>query len=234
MRRPLSLLVLICALGLPSLAAAQRSPVVLELYTSQGCSSCPAADALFGELAGQTGVIALALHVDYWDYLGWKDSFGQAAHTKRQRGYAKKARERSIYTPQIVIEGVDRAIGSDRERVLALIAAHQSQPAPITLALQRDADRLRIEVDPVGGRRVGPATVYLVRFATKGAVDIEHGENAGHTLPFTHAVTDWTAVAQWDGITPAEFELEVTGPEPGAVIVQAEHLGPVLNAAYLP
>ena len=106
------------------LARAQGSPVVVELFTSQGCSSCPPADALLRKLAEEEDVIALALHVDYWDYLGWKDSFATPKFTARQRAYAKKARSRSIYTPQMVVQGEDRVVGNDAEMVLARISEH--------------------------------------------------------------------------------------------------------------
>src|SRR5918996_4983900 len=114
----LAALVLLAA---PPLARAQTNPVVVELFTSQGCSSCPPADALLAELAGKDGVIALALHVDYWDYLGWADSFASPAFTARQRAYAKKAHSRTIYTPQMIVQGEDRLVGSDDEMVLARI-----------------------------------------------------------------------------------------------------------------
>ena len=95
-------------LFLTPLGAWAQTPVVLELFTSQGCSSCPPADALLAELAERPDIIALALHVDYWDYLGWKDSFGSPKYTARQRAYAKAARSRSVYTPEMVVQGEDR------------------------------------------------------------------------------------------------------------------------------
>ena len=97
--------VLAVSVGFSSAAMAQQQPVVVELYTSQGCSSCPPADAMFAELKDRKDVIAIALHVDYWDYIGWKDEFGHPAHADRQRAYAAKAGRRSIYTPEMVVHG---------------------------------------------------------------------------------------------------------------------------------
>ena len=115
----------LAALFVPQDGRAQPAPVVVELFTSQGCSSCPPADALLAELAGAEGVIALALHVDYWDYLGWTDSFAAPKHTERQRAYAKAAKSRTIFTPQMVVQGSERLKGHDAERIRNRIEAHR-------------------------------------------------------------------------------------------------------------
>ncbi len=232
--RILQVLLLALPLGLPAAAWAQRSPVLVELYTSQGCSSCPPADAILAELAEAPGVIALALHVDYWDYLGWEDKFGRAAHTDRQRGYAKVARDRSLYTPQLIVQGVDRVVGADAEAVLAAIGAHQSRPLGARLGLERDGDELRIRLAPSGFIAPGPSLVYLVRFLPQETVEIGGGENAGFTVDYTNIVTDWSTIARWDGLGEAEFGVDLDGDENAAVVVQRERLGAVLTAAMLP
>src|SRR5690606_9121092 len=114
--------------------------VVVELFTSQGCSSCPPADALLSELAAQPGVIALALHVDYWDYLGWKDSFASPAFSARQKAYAKSFGRRSIFTPQMVVQGRQALVGHDAPSVLSAIAEGLTEQATVNLALRREGD----------------------------------------------------------------------------------------------
>lgn len=215
-------------------AAAQQSPVVVELYTSQGCSSCPPADEILAELAEWPGVVALALHVDYWDYLGWKDSFGKPEHSLRQRAYARAAGKRSLYTPQMIVQGQERVAGADAETVAALVARHQAQPPLATLALSRDDGKLRVSVAPTSPAGVGPSEVYLVRFDDAETVAIEHGENAGFEVDYANIVKDWSSIGRWDGVTPIDLALPVEGPEPLAVIVQRERLGPVVAAATLP
>ncbi len=231
MRVAFYLLCLILAAA-PFAARAQRAPVVLELYTSQGCATCPPADALLAELATLEGVIALSLHVDYWDYLGWTDSFGAPAHTKRQRGYAKARHQRSVFTPQMVVQGEDVLIGHNAPKILASIAAHQAEPAPVALRVERDKGGLRIDLKPLGAA-VGPSLVYLVEFVPSATVAVTGGENAGQDIRYTNVVTDWSTVGRWDGEAEVEIEVPDVAPEPLAVIVQREHLGPILSAARL-
>ncbi len=217
----------------PLAASAQDTPVVLELFTSQGCSSCPPADALLAELAGREGVIALALHVDYWDYLGWEDEFGRPGNTARQRAYAKAARSRSIFTPELIVQGDERVKGHDADRVLKEIASHQQKPALAELSLKRSGDTLSIHLAPTGGQ-VGPADIHLVRFKPSEDVAIEAGENAGRTLTYTNIVTDWETVARWDGTAAVDMRYEGLEDGPVAVIVQKVHMGPIVTAATNP
>ncbi|MFO1141120.1 MAG: DUF1223 domain-containing protein [Amaricoccus sp.] len=214
--------------------AALAAPVVLELYTSQGCSSCPPADALLTELAGLDGVIALALHVDYWDYLGWKDQFARPQHTARQRAYAKAARSRSIFTPEMVVQGQDRLKGHDAPRVMDEIARLRAIPAVADVDLKRDGEALQVHVKPAGDAPVeGPADVFLVRFIPSEGVSIEGGENAGKEMTYTNIVTDWQKIGQWDGAGAMDLRYDDAGAGPLAVIVQRSHMGPVLTAAEL-
>ena len=221
------------ALGLLPLGAlAQDTPVVLELYTSQGCSSCPPADALLADLAAQDGVIALALHVDYWDYLGWKDGFARPAHTARQKAYAKAAGRRTIYTPEMIVQGERRIKGHDAEKVTGAIDRHRQLPAQATVSLTRDGDALDVRLAPAGPG-AGPSEVYLVRFIPSEGVSIDAGENAGEHIVYTNIVTDWESIGRWDGASPAELRYEGLGEGPVAVIVQRTDMGPVLTAAEL-
>jgi hypothetical protein len=227
------LIVVFALLGFGAPAQAQRSPVVVELFTSQGCAYCPPADEMFSRIVEMPGVIALALHVDYWDYLGWKDTFGSAANSDRQRHYAKAARSRSVYTPQFVVQGVDRMTASDPGAVLGAIEAHQRRPATVALEIGREGHRLWIRLASTEPAGSGRSDVFLARFRPSESVLIGHGDNAGRDITYSNVVTRWEAVARWDGSTPAELDLAVDGPEPLAVIVQRERLGPILTAAQL-
>jgi hypothetical protein len=209
------------------------APVVVELYTSQGCIACPPADALFTDLAGMDGVIALALHVDYWDYLGWKDGFARAEHTARQKAYAAEARSRTLYTPQLVVQGEDRLKGLDAAGVLADIARRRAEPAEATVSAERTGEGLTLRMAPVAGG-VGPADVQVVAFMPSQTVSIDRGDNAGRELTYANIVTDWRTVARWDGTGPFEMTLDRVDPGPLAVVVQRPGPGPVLAATALP
>ncbi len=231
---PLPLLFLaLLLIAAPAVSKAQETPVVLELFTSQGCSSCPPADALLSELSGRDGVIALALHVDYWDYLGWADSFGKPAYTKRQRGYAKAMRKRSVFTPQMIVQGQDRLIGHDAVNILGSIEAHRNTPAPVRLEVERADGGLTIRLEPLR-LDVGASEVHLVKVEPESSVRIEAGENAGHEINYTDIVTDWATVAEWDGREAAELRVEGVAAGPLAVIVQSARHGAIVAAAELP
>jgi hypothetical protein len=232
MRLATSLIAVVAAVA-PAGAGLRAAPVVLELYTSQGCSSCPPADALLAQLAEVDGVIALALHVDYWDYLGWKDAFGKPQHTARQRAYAKAARSRTIFTPEMVVQGEERLKGHDAERIMKEIARQRALPAEAEITLKRDGDDLEVHIEPTGSAEPGASVVYLVRFIPSEGVDIEGGENAGRSVTYTNIVTDWQTIGEWDGASPLDLRHEATGGAPLAVIVQRAHMGPVVTAAEM-
>lgn len=175
-----------------------RRPVLVELFTSQGCSSCPPADRLLAELAEQPHVIALSLHVDYWDYLGWKDEFGSARHTERQRAYALRADERMIYTPQIVIEGQDRMVGSRADAVRQAISRRSRMSEDAELALSVENGRLIARLSPVGGGATG-ATVTMAWLSAAEEVRITSGENSGRTALYRNVVRGWETLGEWDG-----------------------------------
>lgn len=230
----------ICAVTLlsPGTVFAQQSAetsmpgVVVELFTSQGCSSCPPADEFMAELASHDQVIALALHVDYWDYIGWEDSFAQAAFTERQKSYARAVKSRMVYTPQMVIGGVDRVEGNAPDAVVNLIGKHMAQQSPVTLSLQRQGDSLVIRAiaDPPLGRGV---EVQVVRYLPSAVVEIERGENAGKTVTYRNIVTEWAKVGEWPGVAPLELTVPAPGAEPVAVILQEAGPAAVLAAARI-
>lgn len=219
--------------ALGSLAQAGEHPVVVELYTSQGCSSCPPADAYFGkELVGRDDIIALALHVDYWDYIGWKDDFANPAYTKRQRGYAQAAQKRSIYTPQMVIGGVEHVVGNRPADVRKNLAKHSAAVSKIDLDVTRNGDRLTIKLDSESNQR-DPMVVQLVRYSKKETRDIRRGENAGRTLDYHNIVTHWETVGDWNARRAKTLTANVPGDAPVVVIVQRKGFGPIVAAAEL-
>lgn len=206
--------------------------VVVELFTSQGCSSCPPADRILGELAERDDVIALAMHVDYWDYLGWKDKFADPAHTKRQRAYARAAGERTIYTPQMVIGGQDHVVGSRPMKISNLVRKHAKKDALVEVRLTTSGNQIAIEATPAGTIR-GGAIVQLVTYVPKSTVDIRRGENAGRTLTYHNIVRDVTVLGQWNG--SGVYRGFANLPQDGnvVVLVQARNAGPILGAARL-
>mgnify|MGYP001946920862 CR=1 FL=1 len=160
-------------------AAAQERPVLVELYTSQGCSSCPPADAFLHKLASRDDVIALALHVDYWDYIGWKDSFARPEYTARQRAYAKVANRRMVYTPQMIINGTDHVVGTRPMDVKDLIRKHHGGASEVALSVAERQGKLEIDATAAAGTG-GTATVRLFRYLPQETVAIKRGENRLH------------------------------------------------------
>ena len=208
------------------------SGVVVELYTSQGCSSCPPADDYLMELAQEPGIIALALHVDYWDYIGWKDKFGSPDFADRQRAYAHAVGSTTIYTPQMIVAGVDMVEGSDPVRVSGDIRRHQSADAMVVLQLMRKGGKLAIRATPVTqiDQRL---VVQLVRYRPHESVAIKHGENAGRTIDYANIVTSWTTIGNWDGQGDLNMSVPVQGSDAVVVIVQAEGPGMIYAASVL-
>lgn len=209
-----------------------QHPVVVELYTSQGCSACPPADALLAEFAGREDVIALALHVDYWDYIGWADRFASPDFTRRQKAYARSAGEKAIYTPQMVVAGEARIVGHRPVQLVSQIDDRAARTSHVRLDLSRAAGgvAIRLEARPP---LPGPALVQLVRYRPQETVTIERGENAGRQITYSNIVTDWRPVAEWDGRSVLDLTAEVTGAEPLVVIVQEPGPGRILAAERL-
>ena len=224
----------------PAEAEGAVPPVVVELFTSQGCSSCPPADALLGELSKRKDVLALGFHVDYWDYIGWKDPYASKLATRRQREYADTFKLSFVYTPQMVVNGLAETVGSDRagveaavEKARARLAAHPS------LALERGSDGgLLIHVGAAEAKR--PATVWLACFDRQKSTPVPRGENAGSTLTNYHIVRHFESLGTWKGqmldlsVAPEVVEEYAGRPDQDmAVLVQTEGVGPILAAERL-
>lgn len=222
-------------LGLAGASLAQSAsdnPVVVELYTSQGCSSCPPADKILGGLAAREDVIALGLHVDYWDYIGWKDIFASRQYSDRQRAYARHAGARTVYTPQMIVAGLDHLVGSRPAELDQLIRRHAARKSTVTLDLGRSGDRLKVRAQSTAPLKA-KAVVQIVRYIPEQRVEIGRGENAGRTLTYSNIVSDWRRVAEWDGAADLSLDLTATGDDPIVVIIQEAGPGPVLAAARL-
>jgi len=206
-------------------ANADTRPVVVELFTSQSCSSCPPADALLGELAQRGDVVALGFHISYWDGLGWKDPFSSQSSTDRQRAYARLFNLGQVYTPQMVIDGAREMVGSDRDQVLAAVrGARPETIAPMTFA----ADRRSVAIGAGDGR----GNVLVVRFAQKRTTRVAGGENARRTLQDVNGVEMLAPLGSWNG-SALTFTIEPpTAGEGVAVLVQAPD-GRMLGAAAL-
>ncbi|MEO1238793.1 MAG: DUF1223 domain-containing protein [Pseudomonadota bacterium] len=215
-----------------SIALADDNVVVVELYTSQGCSSCPPADNLLGQIADRDGIIALALHVDYWDYIGWTDDFADPAHTARQRGYARAKGSKMIYTPQMVIQGETHVVGNKPMEVADAINSYVRSSVPIDVSLDRSGDTLRVEARRLG-RAPADLAVHVVTFTPRASRDIRAGENRGRTLTYHNIVQDWRTIGTWSGGNVYTADVRVAANQPVAVIIQAPGHGPVLGAAQL-
>lgn len=213
-------------------AAAQAQGTVVELYTSQGCSSCPPADKMLGELAKRSDVIALALHVDYWDYIGWVDDLADPSYTARQQAFARRAGATTVYTPQMVIGGVDHVIGSRPMDVMDQVQRHNAAADPVAVGLQRSGNTLAITARAAANVRK-TVVVQVVRYIPQVSRDIRRGENAGKTIVYHNVVTSWQDVARWNTSAPLSLQVSLSGDSPVAVIIQDGADGPVLGAAQL-
>jgi hypothetical protein len=222
-----------CSLFLAAaLPASAEDVVIIELYTSQGCSSCPPADEFVAMLAANPRVLPLALHVDYWDYIGWADKFAQGKFTDRQRAYARAIGSRTIYTPQLIIGGLDRIEGFAPAETADRLEAHLSLTPKVDLTLERSGDTLVIRAE-AGQPLDAPVRVQLVRYKPEETITIERGENAGKTITYHNIVTSWEGLGTWGGQDKMELTVPFTGPEPGAVILQSDGPSDILAAARI-
>jgi len=224
--------------GRASAASPAPDLVVVELFTSQGCSSCPVADALLAELADRPDVLPLSLFVDYWDYLGWRDTLARPENTKRQYAYAQSLKTYAPYTPQIVVDGRKDVVGNNKREVIWAIEDRvKRRAAPVPLTVEPGPDTVTIVV---GAGQPAEATVWLVRYAPRMTVAIGRGENGGRTFTYANAVQSMTPIGMWTG-APASFVLprrDLLGtdetPAGLAIILQTENTGPILGAIKLP
>lgn len=228
---------LLVAPGFDGAARAQSSqPVVVELFTSQGCNSCPPADDFLSELAAREDVLALSLHVDYWNYIGWQDPFSSPEVTQRQRAYGKTLGLRVVYTPQMVIDGRSDVVGTDRGAVEQAIADATARQHLAVAFAGDESSGLRVRLPQTA--LAEPATVWLVLYDRAHETPVNRGENAGHTIRNSNVVRTLVKLARWTGEAveiPLDMAPELTaGRDFCAVIVQQGDAGPVLGAATMP
>ena len=167
----------------PAALADDTRPIgVVELFTSQGCSSCPPADAVLGELAQQGNLVALSYHVDYWNYLGWEDTLSSKESTDRQYAYARTLGRKSVYTPQVVINGRDHINGADKRGIDRKVEDFDRSGSGLTVPIEAalDGEKIRINI----GEGEGKANVILVYFDRQNTVNIKRGENGGRKLVY--------------------------------------------------
>jgi hypothetical protein len=231
-----SLLVVSC-----TFATAGEPRAFLELFTSQGCSSCPPADKLLGELAADPSLIAVSVPIDYWDYLGWKDTLASPGHSARQRAYARLRGDREVYTPQIVVNGSAHALGSDRAAVEHAIMLTDRNAAIMSVPVQLSVVGSNLNVKVAAGRERVTGEVWLCPLASAVQVDIDRGENRGRTVIYHNVVRRWTKLGDYNG-AEATWNIPVSDIlsdeiDAAAVMVQQgvhERPGVVLGAALIP
>lgn len=207
--------------------------VVVELFTSQGCAACPPADEMMAELSGRDDILALSLHVDYWNYLGWEDTFSQAVFTERQYGYGRSAGSTMVYTPQLIIGGQDRVMGARPMEVIDLLAVHRAAPRPISFEMRPDGDGIRVSASWTGAAGAPAMIVQLVRYSPREVVEITRGENAGRTAEYYNVARQWQVLAEWDGSGAFVADVPVQPELHEAIIVQTAGHGPILGAARI-
>jgi hypothetical protein len=215
---------------------------VVELFTSQGCSSCPAADKVLGELARDPNVIALSLPIDYWDYLGWKDTLADSRFTARQKAYSRARGDRDVYTPQVIVNGSAHVIGSDRGKIEGAIDMTGKNDGVMSVPVSMTLSGKQINVS-VAASNNGPAAkhgeIWICSVSKSVPIAIGRGENRGKQLTYYNVVRNLLKVGDWNGnagswSVPLE-NISREGVDAAVVYVQngsGENPGPMLGAAY--
>jgi len=213
---------------------------VVELFTSQGCSSCPKADAVLAQLAGRSDVIALSLPVDYWDYLGWKDTLASPKFSERQRAYAQARGDGAIYTPQAVVNGMAHVNGGDEAAIGRKIekTGKSISASYVPVRLSEDKERLVVEAGPrQGGGAVKEATLWLAVLAKSVSVPIGRGENEGKTVTYSNVVRELMPIGMWSGqpitVHLARHSFMRPGADACVALLQQGKGGPIVGAAFL-
>jgi hypothetical protein len=235
--------VLVAAAALPSAiadAGSAKRPVVVELFTSQGCNSCPPADAILGQLAARKDVIAMSLPITYWDMLGWKDTLASDADTRRQKAYAQAMWRGGVYTPQIIVDGVTDVVGGRDAQIESTIAARAADEQAVPVSVSADKRAVHVGVgaaDVKDANIANGATIWLFRVQPQATVAITDGENKGHTYTYHNVVRDIRALGMWKGqsfsLDLPRMELMGGARDSIVVVVQQGGYGRILGAAML-
>ena len=237
-RRSLAYVVVVACTSAATLSVGHaQTRAVIELFTSQGCSSCPAADRLIGELSKDPSLISISVPIDYWDCIGWKDTLADPLHTVRQRAYSKVRGDREVYTPQVVVNGSYQALGSDKAAIDHMIAKSRQNPAALSLPLKVSISGGRLTVIlPETALTRPSAEVVVVGLANAITVAIKRGENKGKSITYHNVARRWTKLDSADGklwTVPLD-QIEAEGVTAAAVMVQdgtLEHPSLILGAA---
>ena len=219
--------------------ALSSSPTVVELFTSQGCSSCPPADAILGTLKKRDDVIALTFPVDYWDYLGWKDTLASPMYSKRQRNYARARADRQVYTPQMVMNGRIHVVGNRPGAIdKAIQSVEKDNGVTISMTTQGDAIKVMARSDSgtpvISGEK---ATLWLVLFSGEETVKIGRGENSGDTITYHNVVRQITPIGMWEGkpisIKLPKDQFVASGYDGCVIILQRDGNREIIAAAMM-
>ena len=178
-------------------SSAANTPVLVELFTSQGCSSCPPADELAGELTSDPNTYVVSLNVVYWDYLGWRDTLAKPEYTQRQYAYASARGDGRVYTPQMVINGLDHAVGSNHNAVAGKIAEARQKPLQVPLKLSMTAKEIKVDIPAT--KLDEEATLWLMAIEPRVEQKIIHGENTGKAITYHNVVRNLVPAAMWKG-----------------------------------
>ena len=222
--------------------AEPRQPVLIELYTSQGCSDCPPADQILVDLAHRPDVIALSFPITYWDMLGWKDTLASASNTHRQKAYAEMLGRTATYTPQMIVDGIEDVVGNKRHIVLSAVTRHYAlrrEAAPISFNAAYSAQNLTIDISgaaPEGVTDESAAVIWVMRILGHAEVAVEGGENKDRMLAYTNVVRDIRQGGTWGGgekTVHIPLILDASTHDGVAVIVQGRGHGQVFAAILL-
>ena len=216
----------------PHAANAADNVVLVELFTSQGCSSCPPADANLGQLVDREDVLALSLHVDYWDYLGWKDTFASRDHTQRQIAYRDAMGARVIYTPQMIVHGRFDVPGYRPDQIDEAIGSAHRVPRDASIAIRPEGGMLKAVITTTGQAR--KCTIWVAAFNRSETVEIQRGENAGEQITYHNIVENLMRVGTRVGNAPQEVALPQPDGDGGvAVWLQDDETGRIITASFI-
>ncbi|WJR78600.1 DUF1223 domain-containing protein [Bradyrhizobium sp. NP1] len=231
----------VCAI-IAIIRPAEADPrAVVELFTSQGCSSCPPADKIIGELAKDPSVIALSMPIDYWDYLGWKDTLADKRFSARQRAYSQMRGDREVYTPQAVINGSVHVVGSDRAGIEGAISdtskSNGVMSVPVTMSIS--GKDINVSIAASEGLAASHGEVWICSISKAVPIAIERGENRGHEITYHNVVRNLVKIGDWNGgsgswTVPLE-NISRDGVDAAAVYIQdgsRDRPGPMLGAAF--
>jgi hypothetical protein len=227
----------VAVLAIGALPAGAEPRAVVELFTSQGCSSCPPADRLLGELARDPSLVTMSLPIDYWDYIGWKDTLAKPRHSARQRFYAKTRGDGEVFTPQVVVNGLTHAVGNDKAAIEQAIAQSRRDGAALSLPVKLAIADGKLNVSVLAANSESASgEVWLCALGKAIPVAIGRGENSGHTVTYHNVVRRWVKLGDWTG-TARNFAVPLADFEAAdamAVIVQSgtgDRPGTMLGAA---